>query len=54
VGLGSSDGQRENWSRFGANSNSNRSNVGYRDIDPECREQRSVIGMGWRKENGRH
>jgi len=29
----------------GANSNSSRTNVGYRDIDPECREHRSVICM---------
>jgi len=36
---------------LGANSNSNRTNVGYRDIDSECREQRSVICMGWRKES---
>jgi len=39
---------------LGANSNSNRTNVGYRDIDPECREQRSVICLVWWKENGRH
>jgi len=39
---------------LGANSNSNQTKVGYRDIDPECREQRSVICLVWRKENGLH